>query len=399
VHLATQVAGAAQDARFASVVPIPPEMNLEAAVPYLAQEARNRGIDTALTFYESDIVLTTLVNERLGNAWARPEPDLISRDKRLQREFLAKHGLPSARFAPVDAVDPLASGLRAAAGFGYPMIVKPTYLSASIGVTLARTEEELRAALTEIASLASVWENYFLADHQQPIALIEEFLPGKEITLDGVVLFGKFHLSGVTNKMQMGGPYFEEDYYTLPFRTPEEEPELIELTQGIIDGLGVDHCLFNAEFRQDAEGRYRTIEFSTRLSGGQNYQCLRSVYSLDPVRLFVKAVLTGRDPALEERVWAGELRRSEPQMATCIKYAYRHGVLMRNNVGDVAHSPYFRSYLTSAKPGAILRKPPEGWYQFAGSLAIAAPYREPADIDRIERVAEDLDRRLDIVVV
>jgi hypothetical protein len=65
----------------------------------------------------------------------------------------------------------------------------------------------------------------------------------------------------------------------------------------------------------------------------------------------------------------------------------------------VAHSPYFRSYLTSAKPGARLRRAPEGWYEFAGSLAVAGPYREPADIDRIERIAEDLDAKLDIVVV
>ncbi|MCP2256351.1 L-lysine 6-monooxygenase (NADPH-requiring) [Streptoalloteichus tenebrarius] len=113
----------------------------------------------------------------------------------------------------------------------------------------------------------------------------------------------------------------------------------------------------------------------------------------------LKAALAGTDPALEDQVWAGELPRSEPRMTTCIKYAYRYGILMRNNAGEVAHSPYFRSYLTAAKPGAVLRKPPEGWYQFAGSLAIAGAYRGPADIDRIERVAEDLDRRLDIVVV
>src|SRR5262249_29784724 len=178
----------------------------------------------------------------------------------------------------------------------------------------------------------------------------EEFLPGKEVTVDGVTLFGRFHLAGVTNKMQMPGPYFEEDYYTLPFRTPEEEPELVELVQAIVDGLGVRHCLFNAEVRQDAAGAYHVVEFSTRLSGGQNYRCLRDVYAIDPVRLYLKAILAGVDPALEEQVWAGELRRQPPRMATCIKYAYRSGVLMRNNAGEVMHSPYFRSYLTAARP-------------------------------------------------
>lgn len=399
IHLATAVCGADLDGRFASVVPIDLDLDLDTAVGYLVDSARERGIDTALTFYEADLVLTALVNQKLGNSWAMPEVEAISRDKRRQREFLAEHGLPSVRFDPVQADDPISSGLKALVDHTFPVIVKPTYLSASIGVTLARDETEARAAFAEIASLAGSWESYFLADRRQPIALVEEYLPGKEITVDGVVLFGRFHLSGITNKMQMGGPYFEEDYYTLPFRTPAEEPELTALCQGIADGLGMSHYLFNAEFRQDAAGRYRVIEFSTRLSGGQNYQCLRNVYSMDPVRLYLKAMLAGTDPALADQVWAGELRRSAPRMATCIKYAYRTGTLIRNNAGEVANSPYYRSYLTAARPGAVLRKPPEGWYQFAGSLAIAAPYREPADIDRIERTAADLDARLDIVVV
>jgi biotin carboxylase len=398
VHIATKAATAHQDSRFASVVPIPSDLDLDAAVTYLVNAARRLGIDTALTFYESDIVLTSLVNQQLGRVWAKPEADTTSRDKRLQREFLAEHGIPSAMFASIPSTDAVAVGLAASARFSYPMIVKPTYLSASIGVTLARDEKELVDALRIMEGLAQNWQSYFLADASRPIALIEEFLPGHEVTLDGVALFGQFHLSGVTNKMQMPGPYFEEDLYTLPFRNPEEEPELVGLTQAIIDGLGVDHCLFNAEFRKDAAGRYRVIEFSTRLSGGQNYRCLRDVHALDPVRLFVKAVMAGTDPAQEAQVWAGELRRQPARMATCIKYVYRSGTLIRNNVGLVAHSPYFRSYFTAAKPGAVLRRAPEGWYEFCGSLAIAAPYRDPSDVDNIERIAQELDMQLDIVI-
>jgi biotin carboxylase len=400
IHMATQVPGSELDSRFSTVTRIEPEMDLDTVVTHLVDAARSLGLGMAITFYEADLILTALVNNKLGDhSWVNLEADTISRDKRLQREFLARHGIPGARFAPVAAEDEVGSELLAAAGFGYPVIVKPTYMSASIGVGLAVDETELRAMLAGIAGLAGRWEPYFLADPRRPLALIEEFLPGKEVTVDGVVLFGRFHLAGVTNKMQMPGPYFEEDYYTLPFRTPAEEPELIELVQAIVDGLGVHHCLFNAEFRQDSAGRYHVIEFSTRLSGGQNYRCLREVYSMDPVRLYLKAVLAGTDPALEEGVLAGEPPRQPQRVATCIKYAYRTGILMRNNAGEAMHSPYYRSYLTAAKPGAILRKPPEGWYEFAGSLAVAAPYREPADLDRIERIADDLDSRLDIVVV
>ena len=399
IHLATMVADAQNDPRFASVIPLSPDFGLEESAEYLLGEMARLGLGTAVTFYEADIVLTALVNARLGHDWANPEAEMISRDKRLQREFLAKHAIPSARFSPVDSADPIASGIACAAGFDYPVIVKPTYMSASIGVSLVHDEPGLRAALAEVASLARNWQSYFLADRSLPIALIEEYLPGTEVTLDGVVLYGKFHLAGVTNKMQMPGPHFEEDLYSLPFRNPGEEPELAGYAQAIIDGLGMDHCLFNAEFRADAAGQYRVIEFSTRLSGGHNYRNLRDVYGINVVRLFVKAVLAGTDPATEEQVWADELRRLPPRMATCIKYAYRSGVLIRNNVGDAASSCNFRDYRPLARPGALLRRAPEGWNEFCGSLAVAAPYREPADIDRVERLAEELDARLDIVVV
>ncbi len=359
--------------------------------------ARELGIDTAITFYDTDIVLAARINEQLGKDWTAPHADAITRDKRKQRDFLAEHGLPAPKFAPV--VD-AAAGLLAAEQFSYPFIVKPSTLAASMGVSLVRDRAELERALLDIEKLVAEWGGYFRAEGSREIALLEEFLPGKEVTLDGVVLFGRFHLVGVTNKMQMPGPYFEEDFYTLPFRTPEEEPGLVEIVEGIVAGLGVKHCLFNAEFRQDTDGRYRIVEFATRMSGGQNYRNLREVHGIDPVRLYAKALLDDDGTAeAEQRVWAGEVRRTEPQSATCIKFAYRTGQLVRNNPGDVFHSPYFRSYVQGSKLGAKLRRAPEGWYEIAGSLAVAGPYRGPESIDRIEEIAAELDQRLDVVVV
>ncbi|MFF5447378.1 acetyl-CoA carboxylase biotin carboxylase subunit family protein [Streptomyces sp. NPDC012888] len=396
IHLATGVTKAADDGRFASVVPLPADLAGTALAEYCADAARRLGITSAITFYDSDIAVTSKVNLLLGHRWPRPEADAISRDKKLQRDFLHRHGLPGPRFASVTGVE---AGLAAAESFTYPFIVKPSALAASIGVSLVRDRDELERALADVARLAEEWGGYFPSDGPE-IALLEEFLPGKEVTLDGVVIDGTFHLVGVTNKMQMPGPYFEEDYYTLPFRTPGEEPELVAVAEGITAALGVENCLFNAEFRQDSSGRYRVVEFATRMSGGQNYRNLREVHGIDPVRLYAKAVLAGDDPAARAAVLDGEVPRSAtPRAATCIKFAYRTGTLVRNNPGDAYHSPYFRSYIPASAPGDRLRRAPEGWYEIAGSLAVAAPYRSVADIDRVERLADELDEQLDVVVV
>jgi biotin carboxylase len=396
IVLATSVAGADRDPRFRAVVPIPPELSLPDTVALLVHAARQYDVATVITFYEADVVLTSLINVELGSKWARPEADMIARDKRRQRELLAKHGIPAPRSVPVRTV---ADGRETADRLGFPVIVKPTFLSASIGVTLAADRAALERALTEAERLAGQWESYFLA-RQEPaagdgVALLEEFLPGKEVSLDGVVLFGRFELAGVTDKLLMPGPYFEEDFYTLPCRAPQEEPELAALSQAIVEALDVSHCLFNAEFRQDAQGRYRVVEFATRFSGGQNYRNVRDVYGLDPVRLFTKAVLTGDVSA----TWAGEQPRTAPRMATCIKYIYREGLVLRNQPGEVWRSPYFRSYYPLAAPGSRIRRAPAGWNEFAGALSVGAPFRGPSDVTGVERIASDLDRRLDVLVV
>ncbi|MFC9293279.1 acetyl-CoA carboxylase biotin carboxylase subunit family protein [Streptomyces sp. NPDC057011] len=396
IHLATSVAQATDDGRFASVVPIEKGLEGTALAEYCAAEARRLGIASAITFYDSDIAVTSRVNQLLGHRWPRPAADEMSRDKKLQRAFLAEQGLPSPAFAGVTGVE---EGLAAAESFTYPFIVKPSALAASIGVSLVQDREGLERALTDVARLAEEWGGYFPSEGPE-IALLEEFLPGKEVTLDGVVVAGTFHLVGVTNKMQMPGPYFEEDFYTLPFRTPAEEPELVAVAEGIVKGLGVENCLFNAEFRQDSEGRYRVVEFATRMSGGQNYRNLREVHGIDPVRLYAKAVLAGDDEQARAAILDGEVpRAATPRAATCIKFAYRTGTLVRNNPGDAFHSPHFRSYIPASKPGDRLRRAPEGWYEIAGSLAVAAPYRSVADIDRVEQIAAELDERLDVVVV
>jgi hypothetical protein len=210
-----------------------------------------------------------------------------------------------------------------------------------------------------------------------------------------VVLFGRLHLAGVINKQDMPGPYFEEDYYTLPFRDPDREPELVEIASAIIDALGVRHCLFNVELREDATGRFRVVEFSTRMSGGQNYHNLREVHGLDVVRLYAKALTGATD---EATLLAGETPRLAPRRATCIKYAYRSGVVLRNTPGDAYRSPYFQSYIPIARPGDRIARAPVA-YDIAGSLSVAARYTGPRDIRAVEEIAAELDRRLDALVV
>jgi biotin carboxylase len=391
VHLLTEVTGADVDGRFTSVTTVEPGQDVDRTVDQAVALARDLAVDVVLTFIETDIVVASRVNERLGRTWARPEADATARDKQKQREFLAAHDIPSVRFAPVRS---LAEATRAAEELGYPLIVKPTHAAFSRGVALVTDLKDLEREMRVVEELARSRAGNYFTGLEETYALLEEYLPGEEVTLDGIVISGRFHLAGIMNKMHMAGPYFEEDYYSLPFKMPELEPELTDIASRITGGLGLRHSLFNVELRQDRDGRFRVVEFSTRMSGGHNYVNLREVYGIDVVRLYLKALLT--DDA--DRTWAGETPRLPARRATCITYAYRTGLLLRNSAGEAAHSPYFHSYNPIAQPGDRLARAPKA-YDIAGALNVAGAYRGPADIDRIEQIAAELDNRLDILMV
>jgi hypothetical protein len=389
IHLVTTLKAAWSDPRFAHCVDTT-GMTEDEIVEVGVRHAREHGIPLAVTFWESDIVTTSRINEALGHRWANPEVERISRDKTRQRALAAAHGLPSVEFRVVPADGTIPQDLPHSESY----IVKPVRLSASIGVQRVSSRAEITKAIDDIRAVTKNWMGNFYTGTEPEIALIEEYLPGREITVDGLVSNGRFYLGGVINKMTMEGPFFMEDYYTLPYRYPEEEQEIVAIVQAIVDALGTKHALMNVELRQDAAGNFRIVEFSTRISGGQNYMNLRMAHTIDLVRTYVKAALTDGRATFD-----GEPDRHPGKMAACIKFAYRGGTVIRNTAGGAAASPYFRDYIPTAQPGRTLLQPPEGWFEVAGSLSVVGPYRDLADIDGVERIADDLDRRLDLICI
>ncbi len=97
----------------------------------------------------------------------------LETSKIFAKEFLARHGIPTARFA---AVDSMAAAQRALAGFGYPVALKADGLAAGKGVVIAGEEREALATLEAMLSGALVGE----AGRR---VVIEAGLEGPELSL------------------------------------------------------------------------------------------------------------------------------------------------------------------------------------------------------------------------
>jgi len=154
----------------------------------------------------------------------------------------------------------------------YPCVAKPLTLSASRGVIRADNPDELKVALARIWRLIQKEgeDNY-------PVALVERFIHGKEIAVEGLLLGGNLSTLAIFDKpIPLNGPYFEETIYVTPSALSEAEQQevntvlshacqLLELRQGPV----------HAECRLNDEGVW-IIDIASRSIGGQCSQLIKA---------------------------------------------------------------------------------------------------------------------------
>jgi phosphoribosylamine---glycine ligase len=95
------------------------------------------------------------------------------------KEFMQRHGIPTARFA---VVEDLASGTKAVSEFGLPVVIKADGLAAGKGVVVARTREDAEKALDDFLMQKSLGA---AGDR----VVVEECLVGEELSF--IVLAGQ----------------------------------------------------------------------------------------------------------------------------------------------------------------------------------------------------------------
>ncbi len=195
-----------------------------------------------------------------------------ARDKHQQRTLLAQAGVPVPWFAahPVGA-DPseLAREVR------YPCVLKPLDLSASRGVIRADNPEEFVRAHSRLSSILEA-PDVVEQDRVRERFLVEEFVPGPEFALEGLVVDGELQVLALFDKPDpLDGPYFEETIYTTPSRVARPVQELlVECAQRAVAALGLRHGPVHAELRFNENGPW-LIELAARPIGGKCGQVLR----------------------------------------------------------------------------------------------------------------------------
>jgi biotin carboxylase len=160
------------------------------------------------------LVLAATVAARLGLPHNPVDAVRAAIDKAAQRRRWAAAGVPQPPFRLVPAGDCVR---QAAGAVGFPCVVKAVSLSASQGVLRA---DDPAAAVEAARRIRQVLEDAERSA-DEPL-LVEEYLPGPELSIDGVLTAGDLTVTAVFDKPgRPDGPTFEETLLVSPSRLAE----------------------------------------------------------------------------------------------------------------------------------------------------------------------------------
>ncbi len=225
----------------------------------------------------------------LGFPYNSPQAVENCRSKLRQREVLRDAGLPVPGFFSFRLDKRLEKILPRVQ---FPCVVKPLRLAASQGVIRANDPEEFQAAVARIKQLLETPEIKITREPDLDRVLVERYIPGAEVAVEGLITRGKFRVLGVFDKPDpLEGPYFEETLYITPSRLPDEMYDrLLDCAERTVHALGLTHGPVHAEFRIKNDGSDQgpwVLEAAPRPIGGLCARALR----FGPQRVLLEELL------------------------------------------------------------------------------------------------------------
>lgn len=328
-----------------------------AALVAAAREvASRRPVTGVLSWDELKMSGAAHVARALGLPGVAPDVVDRCRDKHRTRTALAAAGVPQ----PVSEVVATAGEAAAAAArIGYPVVVKPRDLGASMGVVLVDSPRDLADGYAH-ARAARVDPVPYRSDG----VLVEEYVRGPEVSVDSWVRAGGTHPLFTARKTTGYPPYFEEIGHVVDGRGgPTDDPDLHRVVAAAHEALGFDHGMTHVELRRAHDG-WRVIEVNCRLGGDLIPMLGRLATGVDAGAVATElACGLAPDP------------RPDRGRVAAVRFRYPTAACVVDRVEiDTGRLPAAIELAAAlARPGSSISPPPAGhvWGRYAVLVAVA----------------------------
>lgn len=238
------------------------------------------------------------VAEQMGLVGNSYEASLKANNKILMRKAFSEAGIPCPQYRiMVNAEWSMVNDLE------FPLIVKPSDRSGSLGVVKVEREEELLPAIKAAQDYSFKHE-----------AIVEQFIEGREISVEFISYQGVHYPLQITDKVTTEAPHFVEIAHHQPANLSKAQyDEIYDLTKRALTALGVTNGASHSEYRITKDGKIYVMEIGARMGGdfiGSDLVQLSTGY--DFLRGVIEVALgTFNPPQLREHNYSGVYFLSE----------------------------------------------------------------------------------------
>ncbi|ACV59990.1 MULTISPECIES: ATP-grasp domain-containing protein [Alicyclobacillus] len=303
-------------------VPVELDLNDETLVISKVIDLTNHYyIKAVFTLNEYRVPLSARIAETLGlQRTISYEAAQNCRNKKLTRRTLMRNGIQAMKFATVKTP---AEALDVIADMDLPVVVKPANDAGSHLVYRCDTLQEVWEAVEAIAQTPYNW----VGQNRDPEILIEEYLVGKEYSVEACTIQGETHILAITEKETTTTNVSVEIGHTVPAILEEEQVSSIhDLVKKALRALGVDNCVTHTEIKLDGNS-LRIVEVNARPAGDKIPLLVRAVTGYDLRELALHIALGGQfENAPRHEVLA-------PVAAIRFLIADKHGVVSYDSRG------------------------------------------------------------------
>lgn len=206
------------------------------------------------------------------------QSSLVVTNKNLMKKFMLDNGISTSRFAPITDVSQLSN-----LDLKYPLMVKPSDASGSIGIVRVDSVDALEPAVVGA-----------LQKSRNGQAIVEEYVTGTEIQIDCFIENRRVNILDIKEKRKI-----REDAFSLPYGSiiPARISSAVRKKIDVLcDRLVQSLDIVNGPLYIQAiatETEIYVIEFGVRFGGGLSFKVIHDVAGVDVVDATAEAYLGG----------------------------------------------------------------------------------------------------------
>lgn len=219
----------------------------------VVEVCRKEKVDGIISFsLESALPTVVYVAQKLGLVSNSEECIELTQSKFAQRQALEKAGIPVPKYFLIENKDDLSK-----VQCRFPVIVKPVDSGGSQGICKVEKQEDLEEAY-----------KYAVSYSRSSRAIIEEFIDGREFSVEFISHQGKHYFLQITDKVTSGAPRFVEMQHHQPADIPTSVWDRIKtMVESALTALKIENSASHTEIKWNSNDELFIIETGARMGG------------------------------------------------------------------------------------------------------------------------------------